>query len=353
MPKKSGQLSGVKEIARRAKVSIGTVDRVIHNRAGVSPKTREKINSIIKEMNYEPNLLGRILASKKKIRFASLIPKVSAETSFWEAPLKGIEIAESEIRQFGIEIQKYFYDQNDKHSFTAQARKILKEKTDGILLAPTFIEEAIIFTTRCRKLNIPYVFIDSDVPDQPSLSYIGPDLYRSGYLTANLCSYLLKKTDKILIINVSTEMENHHHLLRKEEGFRGFFKDHGLANPIEKIDIRKVGYNAIKNAIDQVLANHNDIKLMFVTNSKVSKVAHYLKESKRDIKLIGYDFVKENIGYLDDEVIDFLICQKPGEQAYKGIMALYKYLVLKIPVEDNVYMPIDIIMKTNYAYYSN
>ena len=35
---------GVKEIARRANVSIATVDRVIHNRTGVSETTRKKIN---------------------------------------------------------------------------------------------------------------------------------------------------------------------------------------------------------------------------------------------------------------------------------------------------------------------
>lgn len=353
MAKKNNQLSGVKEIARRAKVSIGTVDRVIHNRTGVSPKTKERVNQIIKEINYKPNLLGRILASKKTFHFASLIPKVSAETSFWEAPLKGIETAESEIRQYNIHIHKYFYDQNDKESFVSETQKILKEEVDGILLAPTFIEESINFTNRCRKLNIPYVFIDSDIPDQPSLSYIGPDLYHSGYLAANLSSYLIKKNDKILIVNVSTEIENHHHLLRKEEGFRGYIKSHDLQNPLEKVDIRKTSYNAIKKVLDQVLSNHNDIRLMFVTNSKVSRVAHYLKESNLNIKLIGYDFVKENIGYLNEEVIDFLICQKPGEQAYKGIMTLYKHLVLKLPVEEYMYMPIDIIMKTNKDFYNN
>lgn len=353
MPKKSIQLSGVKEIARRANVSIGTVDRVIHNRSGVSPKTKEKVNQIIKEMNYKPNLLGRILASKKIFRLASLIPKVSAETSFWEAPLKGIEMAESEIRQYNVHVQKFFYDQNDRESFVTEAKKILKEGVDGIMLAPTFIEESIDFTNRCKKLNIPYVFIDSDIPDQPSLAYIGPNLYHSGYLAANLSSYLVKKNDKILIINISTEIENHHHLLRKEDGFKGYFKSHELQNQVEKIDIRKTSYTAIKKALDEELLKNDDIRLMVVTNSKVSKVARYLKETQRNIKLIGYDFVKENIAYLDEDIIDFLICQKPADQAYKGIRALYKHLVLKQHVEEYLYMPIDIVTKANYSFYNN
>ncbi|HRP31285.1 MAG TPA: LacI family DNA-binding transcriptional regulator [Agriterribacter sp.] len=354
MAKKSTQLSGVKEIARRAKVSIGTVDRVIHDRTGVSPKTKEKVKKIIAEMNYKPNLLGRILASKKTFRFASLIPKVSPETSFWEAPLKGIEAAEAEIRQYNVEVKKYFYDQNDKGSFVTQYRKILKEEVDGVLLAPSFIDESVAFTNQCKKLKIPYVFIDSDIPDQPSLAYIGSDLFHSGYLGADLSRHLIGKKDKILIINISKELDNHHHLLRKEEGFRAYFKNNGYTNLLMTIEIRKTDHNAIKKALEKVLAENNDIGLIFVTNSKVSGVASYLKETKKtNIRLIGYDFLKENIDFLNENIIDFMICHKPGEQAYRGIMALYKHLVLKLPVEENTFMPIDIIMKTNYAFYNN
>ena len=43
---------GVKEIARRANVSLATVDRVIHGRSGVSEKTRQRIQAIIEELNY-------------------------------------------------------------------------------------------------------------------------------------------------------------------------------------------------------------------------------------------------------------------------------------------------------------
>jgi LacI family transcriptional regulator len=93
MTKHLNKPGGIKEIARRANVAIATVDRVIHNRPGVSNKTRAKITSIIKELDYKPNMLARRLASKKIYQLAVLIPKVSAETDFWDSPLKGIERA--------------------------------------------------------------------------------------------------------------------------------------------------------------------------------------------------------------------------------------------------------------------
>ena len=350
MTKKGVELSGIKEIARRANVSIATVDRVLHKRSGVSAQTREKIDRIITELNYQPNLLARRLASRKIINLATLIPKVSGETSFWEAPLKGIKQAESEIRQYGIRVEKYFFDQDDCSSFVKQTQLILKSNFDGILMAPTFTEEAILFTNLLKERNIPYVFINSDIPNQDSLCYIGPHLYRSGYLAANLISYLVREEDRILVVNIATGYDL---ILRKEEAFIEYFRDNRKHNKISRVNIHEMDYASMARALSNELSQYNDVKLIFVASSRVSMVAHYLKESKKDILLVGYDFLKENIEYLKEGIIDFLICQKPVDQAYKGIMALYQKLALEATVEEVQFMPIDIITRENYIFYQN
>ncbi len=104
--KKDQPLSGIKEIARRANVSIATVDRVIHDRPGLAPGTKEKVLKIIKELNYQPNIHARRLSLAKQFRIATLIPVRSKETSFWEGPLKGIEMAAAEIGQYGATVEK-------------------------------------------------------------------------------------------------------------------------------------------------------------------------------------------------------------------------------------------------------
>lgn len=345
---------GVKEIARRANVSIATVDRVIHNRTGVAENTRSKILQIIKDINYQPNILASRLASKKVYALAVLIPKVSKETDYWEAPLKGIERAEAEISKYGIRISTYLFDLNSKASFVKQTEKVLAEKVDGILLAPSFIEESTHFTFRCKERNIPYVFINSDIPNQDSLCYIGPDLMKSGYLAAHLMSYGMAAHDKVLVVNISKEIDNHHHLLRKEEGFRKYFEDHQKAVEIIKVDVRQTDYAALEETLTQLFHQHPDIRAVFTTNSRISSVARFVEKTARvNLLLVGFDFLKENIEFLKKETIDFLICQKPEEQAYRGIMSLYQHLVMSAAVEKTHYMPIDIITKENYSFYSN
>jgi LacI family transcriptional regulator len=353
---KNNETSGVREIARRANVSIGTVDRVIHNRTGVSVKTKKLINKIIQELDYQPNILASRLASRKVLRFAILIPHVSEETDYWAAPLEGIEQAEAELKQFGVTVGKFFYDQNNKDSFIKQSKLILKDKVDGVVLAPFFIAESITFTNACRKLDIPYVFINSDIPNQESLCYIGPNLFQSGYLGGHLINYAIGEKSKVLVINVSKEIKdyNHNRLLRKEEGLRAYFENNGKRNTIIKLDITKTDNRSIYKHISGVFAIHPDIKAIFVTNSRVGSVARYLeKVGKKGIFMVGYDYLNENIEFLEKGAIDFLICHKPREQGNRGIMSLYQSVVLGTHIDKLYFMPIDIVSKENHAFYRN
>lgn len=345
--------SGVKEIARRAKVSIATVDRVLHNRTGVSEKTKKKVNQIIKELNYQPNILASRLASKKVISIGVLIPRISDETDFWEAPLRGIRRAENEIRQYGIQVHTFLFDLNDKKSFKEQSDLLLKTGVSGVLIAPSFIEDASALAQECRKLKIPVICIDSSLPDSETLSYIGPHLSQSGYVGAKLLTYRLRQDCKILFVNISPEKESYNYI-RIEEGFRSYFKDHNQLNEIVRIDIRDTDFLSVSKALVKAFHMHPETGAIFVTNSRVFSIAKYLQEKGlTDIGLVGYDFIKQNVLFLQNGIIDFLICHKPEDQGYRGIMSLYQNLVLGTSVEKAYFMPIDIVTKENEVFYQN
>ena len=65
----------IKDIAERAGVSVGTVDRVLHNRPNVSKPAREKVEAALKDMNYQPNVYASALAYNKSYVFYMLLPQ--------------------------------------------------------------------------------------------------------------------------------------------------------------------------------------------------------------------------------------------------------------------------------------
>src|SRR5664280_334399 len=89
--------SRIKDIAKIAGVSIGTVDRVIHNRGEVAEKTRLKVERILKDTNYSPNLMAQVLKSKKRFHLVSLLPTPSEDNSFWKKHSLGIARAIDEL----------------------------------------------------------------------------------------------------------------------------------------------------------------------------------------------------------------------------------------------------------------
>jgi LacI family transcriptional regulator len=230
---------------------------------------------------------------------------------------------------------------------------MLQNEPDAVLMAPSFVEESITFTQKILELELPLVFINSDLPTQPGLTYIGPELYQSGKLAAQLISFAVQKQDKILTLNISSDLENNHHLRRKEQGFKSFFESNGMANEIITLNINNTKLAPTEKALLPALTAQPAIKAIFVTNSRVNVIAEILaKHNRTDILLVGYDFLKKNIDYLITGQIAFLICQRPKEQGYLGVMALYKHLFKVSQVEKSTYMPIDIITKENYLFYN-
>lgn len=67
----------IKDIAAVSGVSRGTVDRVLHNRAGVNSNVAEKVRRIADELGFVPNMAGKILAARKQpIRIGCLLPNI-------------------------------------------------------------------------------------------------------------------------------------------------------------------------------------------------------------------------------------------------------------------------------------
>ncbi|MCC5935718.1 MAG: LacI family DNA-binding transcriptional regulator [Lunatimonas sp.] len=344
-------LSGVKEIARRANVSIATVDRVLHNRSGVSPKTKKKIEAIIKELNYRPNILASRLASGKVFHIAVIIPKRSERTDFWDAPLKGIERAQEEIKQYGVTVDTFLFDLQDRSTFQQGVEKIKEKNYDGVLIAPSFVEEAVPFLKYCKEKGMPFVFIDSNIENQPSLSYIGPPLLQSGFLGARLCDFGLGKSRKILLVHI-TKQPNSYNYAQIEKGFRSYFEQSDDPYDLIRLDIEHADQESVEISLKRAMMHHPAVEAIFVTNSRVFSVAKFLEdEGITHLHLVGYDFVLQNQEYLRKGVIDFLICHKPEDQGYKGLMNLYRHLSLKLPVDPVYYMPIDIVTKENQEYY--
>jgi LacI family transcriptional regulator len=344
----------IKDIARLANVSTGTVDRVIHGRDGVSEATRRRVEMIIEKYDYQPDILAGALASNKTYRLMVCMPDVVNAHAFWKLPELGVKKALEELRHFDLQVEFLRFDQHSKSDFLDKVQAVDVHQYNGLLFAPVFSDVSSEFLFRWKEAGIPCIQFNSRVEDIAADGFIGQDAFQSGFLGGRLISYGLPSGRDLLVVNLSLRKDNYQHIIRREHGFRAYFEEHSdRVSNLVSVNLNGGDYTTVAEEIARRMDAHN-VAGIFVTNSRVHLVARYLAErGAMNIRLIGYDLLTESVEYLKREYIDYLISQSPEEQAYLGIRQLFSLVVLKRKQPQQVLLPIDILTKENVDYYLN
>ena len=189
----------IKDIAKMADVSVGTVDRVIHGRSGVSESSRKRVEEILKQLDYQPNMYASALASNKKYAFACLLP-LHEKGEYWTDVETGIHNAVETYSDFNVAVHLSYYDPYDYHSFAEASGQILALEPDGVMFAPTVPQYTKPFTDELPQHNIPYIYIDSNIKEAPALSFYGQNSHQSGYFAARMLMLLAGENAQEIVI---------------------------------------------------------------------------------------------------------------------------------------------------------
>ncbi|WP_321480154.1 LacI family DNA-binding transcriptional regulator [uncultured Bacteroides sp.] len=342
----------IKDIARLADVSVGTVDRVIHGRSGVSEASRTRVEEILKQLHYQPNMYASALASNKRYAFACLLPQ-HVKGEYWTAVETGINEALQNYSDFNTSAHISYYDPYNYHSFVNAGKMIIEKEPDGVLLAPTAVQYTKELTDILNQKNIPYIYIDSYLKEIPPLAFFGQHSHQSGYFAARMLMMLAYKEEEIVIFRKinegvvgSNQQEN------REIGFKQYMKEHHPSCKILELDLHAKRPSEDNDMLDAFFNEHPNIRNGITFNSKAYIIGEYLQSRKHaNFNLIGYDLLDRNVSCLKAGSIAFLIAQQPELQGLNGIKALCDHLILKKEMPQINYMPIDLLTIETIDFY--
>lgn len=336
----------IKEIAERAGVHRATVDKVLHNRVGVSDEVRMKVQHIINEMGYTPNPAGRVLQKQgKKYRIEAILVEVDA-LPFLKA---GIEQGVQNQVGFDIEVTysiSKFQDAERQKEFIDHA---IAARADGIILSPINSERVRKAVNRAVDAGIPVVTTNADIDRTKRSCCVGADSHRGARIAGRMMGLFLGGRGKIAVVSSAIASENNNYYVQvRETEFADFiykeYPDIEIITTLDSFEDPQITYEKTV----KLLRDYQDLQGIYITCGGVSQVGRALEESGRakDIRVISFEDYPEVVDLIRKDVIDCTLAGELQQQGEIPVQIIMDRLVFgKEPAQPQIFTDIRVLVK--------
>lgn len=333
-------MATIKEIAMRAGVSIGTVDRVLHNRGRVSEQTKETILRLVDELGYKPNSVAKglaIMRKKYRLTFFTVDPTYRP---FFGRILEGAKLKAAELAQYGVEVEII------PISLEETTLREWDRETDGIAMMPMDILEPVYLWA--KENQIPVVSFNMPLPAGECLAYVGCDYMQAGKIAAGLCAIAGGGRGKIAVLS---EGDNSTISYRdREKGFRQEMQARYPDLEVTESYTTTADCMSLEAAAEKLLAEHRDFDVVYLINPGNYSICKTIHErmGHRNVKIITNDLMPMQYTLLEEGMITATICQEPEQQGAESLQILFDHVANGIiPEKTNSYTNLTIHILQN------
>lgn len=335
----------LKMIAQRAGVHISTVDKVIHDRGGVSKEVADNIRSIIEELGYRPNPAGRALQrSSRTYRIRVLMQEVDAQPYIEEgirAELAGVD--------FNVEAEFRTTSFLDVEGQAALLEEAVREGADGVILLPINsrkVEEAVDLA---GKKKIPVITVDSDLRRSTRLCHVGQNPVKGARIAGRMMGLFLRGEGKAAVITNSLDPELFHDQVKTRETefiafLHGNYPDIRIVRIVEGFEDREKTYTeSVK-----LLREEPELQGIFIACGGVDVVGQAIREAGREMQtsVVSFEEYPEILDLIRDQIVDCTIACDLQEMGRNCVRLMMEYLVYgNRPEEKQFFMDEKILVK--------
>lgn len=321
--KEKSHPAGIKQIANALGISIGTVDRALHNRPGISASTRAAVLQKAEELNYRPNAAARNLKLNRRLRIAVHLPRHIA--SFFDPLREGIRTAAAAVSAIAVELDFRSYPYIGKGDVELLEAAIGRNY-DGLILTPGDPAKFDPLIRRFTAQGTPVVCVASDAPRSGRLASVTVDAAVSGAIAAELFSRTLQHPAAVAAIAGDLSTQDH---AGKMKGFAAALASMAphlsLLPPIESHDRPQDAARAAA----ELLSRKPRPAGIYIGTANSLPVLRALEERNAlaQIQVIATDLFPELVGFLQSGKILATLYQRPSTQGKAAFDALIRYLL--------------------------
>lgn len=331
----------IKQIADIAGVSIGTVDRALHNRSGVKADVADRIRQIADSLGYTPNIMAKALVLKKtQIRIGIVFHVI--RNTFVDAVLTGMKKAIEEVKDFGIQITVRHSIDFDAEDQIKQIDSVLEEGVRALVLLSDDDERIKRKLIEIDRMGIRIVLVCSDISDAPRMAFIGCDSIRLGRLAAGIVNLICGGSGDVIY---ATSKMNFINTAQRVEGFKM-----GLEDRYPGMHLREVcelDNNQVITYRDamELFQRQKDFDAIMIATAGMQGIFQAMEDSGLigRIRIVALDLSKHVLSGIRQGIVSACVMQHPQRQGYAAIKLLTDYYIYNVlPKEDSYYIDGDI-----------
>ncbi len=168
----------IKHVAKQSGVSTMTVSRVLNNRSDVSPETRKRVQEVIDELGYAPNMAARGLKGRSRT-----LGVVATGIEYY-GPSRTLASIEKQANELGLSLLLSLIADPEHDNGEEALSSMLAHQTEGILWAvPEIGDNGEWICERSRDIGTPLVFLNMEPHSDLSMSVV--DNFHGGRLATN------------------------------------------------------------------------------------------------------------------------------------------------------------------------
>jgi LacI family transcriptional regulator len=347
--RKGGKAAGIRDIADALGTSIGTVDRALHERSGVSARTKARVLRMAEQLGYKPNIAARSLKLNRKLRIAAVLPR---EIGVFFDPLRsGIRTAAEEA--VGMQITLDFVDFPRLGSGDLKALEgVAAKHYDGILFTPGRPNELSPVIRRIVGQGIPMLCVAGDAPDSGRIASVTVDAYTSGALAAELLAHKLQAPSRVATITGELAIFDHAEKLRGFAASLAILAPHLTLLPV--VETHESPEDAYRKTI-ALLKGKMRPDAIYISTANSVPVFRALEEHKLvgHVQVVTTDLFHELVPLLESGKVLATLYQRPEAQGKMAFETLIGYLMDKDKaVKTHRFAP-HIILRSNLPLFVN
>lgn len=334
----------IKEIAAKAGVHRSTVDKVLHNRPGVSDTVRERIQKIIDESNYQINPIGKALKmQERRLRIKVLLLEVDARPYLQS----GMEEILKDFGSFQVDTEYCTISYPDVESQAELLRKYIKERADGIILSPINSPEIVRRINECAEEGIPVVTVNTDIKGSRRLCYIGQEAFKAGRAAGRLMGEFLNGRGKVAVFTSDGDDYQSFPFGTRESGFRQLMAEEYPGVEILPSIYTRENAQTIQDEMRKLCEREPQLAGIFITCGGVKAVGGVLEEyRRRHIRLVCYEDYPDILKLMEKGIVTATLDSEIVSQGKRAMEVLMNYLIYdKKPQRKHLYSKINILLK--------